>query len=132
MGSNHPRSTRRRLALYVGSFECRTGKQLNCGVLTERYLRNQTGNLDGAIEDVLEHFVYEPRKCTANPQDIPFFLSTRLTTVDTVPDETSKTNAKVDQVYESTEESDPAKVLKRYENRAAELAAEFEESMVRF
>jgi len=93
---------------------------------------NQTGNLDGAIEDVLEHFVYEPRKCTANPQDIPFFLSTRLTTVDTVPDETSKTNAKVDQVYESTEESDPAKVLKRYENRAAELAAEFEESMVRF
>jgi hypothetical protein len=88
--------------------------------------------LDGAIEDVLEHFVYEPRKCTANPQDIPFFLSTRLTTVDTVPDETSKTNAKVDQVYESTEESDPAKVLKRYENRAAELAAEFEESMVRF
>mmetsp|Transcript_12029 Transcript_12029/g.23459 ORF Transcript_12029/g.23459 Transcript_12029/m.23459 type:complete len:180 (-) Transcript_12029:275-814(-) len=41
---------------------------------------NQAGNLDQGIEDASEHFVYVPRKCTVNAQDIAFFLSTRLAT----------------------------------------------------
>ena len=88
-------------------------------------LKNQTVNLDRSVEDVLEHFVYLPKQSTANPQDIPFFLSTRL----------ADANA---EAKESSEEAhpfgqeDPVKVVARYENRAAELATEYEENMVRF
>eukprot|EP00588_Corethron_pennatum_P009940 CAMPEP_0194266908 /NCGR_PEP_ID=MMETSP0169-20130528/1645_1 /TAXON_ID=218684 /ORGANISM="Corethron pennatum, Strain L29A3" /LENGTH=188 /DNA_ID=CAMNT_0039007683 /DNA_START=27 /DNA_END=593 /DNA_ORIENTATION=+ len=40
---------------------------------------NQAKNLDAeAIDDVLEHFVYIPKRCTANPGDMPNFLSTRI------------------------------------------------------
>lgn len=82
---------------------------------------NQTANLDRNIDDVMEHFVYVPKQSTANPQDIPFFLSTRLETpADTAAVEDAKTPA------------DPVQQLAAYENAAARLATEYEENMVRF
>mmetsp|Transcript_42466 Transcript_42466/g.128862 ORF Transcript_42466/g.128862 Transcript_42466/m.128862 type:complete len:139 (-) Transcript_42466:322-738(-) len=87
---------------------------------------NQAGNLDAGIEDVMEHFVYVPKKCTANAQDIPFFLSTRLAdaaqsdSVDTVADGVPG------------RDGDPVKILREYESRAAGIASEYEEKMVRF
>ena len=43
-------------------------------------IQNQAGNLDQGIEDASEHFVYVPKRCTVNAQDMAFFLSTRLVT----------------------------------------------------
>jgi hypothetical protein len=94
--------------------------------------QNQTGNLDRSIEDLFEHFVYVPKKSTANPQDIPFFLSTRL-------EESASINPSdpfggMDDEYEGNDKTlrDPVQVLSRYENTAAQLAAEYEENMTRF
>ena len=78
---------------------------------------NQTVNLDRSIDDVMEHFVYVPKQTTANPQDIPFFLSTRL-------EPTQDTTEAIP--------GDPVQNLAKYEDRAAKLAAEYEENMVRF
>lgn len=83
-------------------------------------LQNQTVNLDKSIDDVLEHFVYQPKQATANAQDIPFFLSTRL----------ADTEEKVSEDIFGNK--DPVQLVARYENRAAELANEYEENMVRF
>lgn len=84
---------------------------------------NQTANLDRSIEDVMEHFVYVPKKSTANPQDIPFFLSTRL-----------EANADADgQTQDEVKfKGDPVQQLVKYESFAAQLAADYEDSMVRF
>lgn len=87
--------------------------------------QNQTNNLDKSIDDVLEHFVYLPKQSTANPQDIPFFLSTRL--ADAAGGETAQVEP--EDIFGN---KDPVQVVARYENRAAELAAEYEENMVRF
>mmetsp|Transcript_840 Transcript_840/g.2337 ORF Transcript_840/g.2337 Transcript_840/m.2337 type:complete len:166 (+) Transcript_840:162-659(+) len=114
---------------------------------------NQSSNLDKCIEPVLEHFVYVPKKCTANPQDIPFFLSTRLATdaqkqkADTAAasgadkdgtkkeggeEEDGETGSSVDVAMAETEIKDPVKALKDFENVAAELAADYESKMMRF
>jgi hypothetical protein len=94
---------------------------------------NQTANMDKSIEDVMEHFVYLPKQSTANAQDIPFFLSTRLET-STADDATS--SQKKQQEQSSQEgiviQGDSAQVLSKYEHRAAELAQEYEDDMVRF
>jgi hypothetical protein len=81
---------------------------------------NQTANLDRSIDDVMEHFVYLPKQSTANPQDIPFFLSTRL-------------EMPGDDAIGSTEEAasnsfkgDPVEKLTEYERNAAKLAAQYE------
>jgi hypothetical protein len=88
---------------------------------------SQTGNLDNSIDDVLEHFVYLPKQSTANPQDIPFFLSIRLGEPNTTPDdETPKGNDVL------TETADPVQILIKYENRATQLAKEYVENMIRF
>jgi len=58
---------------------------------------NQTSTLDNSIEDVMEHFVYLPKRATANPQDIPFFLSTKLdssTSDDRTTSSTKKSSSK--------------------------------------
>lgn len=94
---------------------------------------NQTGNMDRSIEDLMEHFVYVPRKSTANAQDIPFFLSTRLETPNedsaaAAPDAANEDEPKRTFVLAK----DPVRHLSAYENRAAQLVAEFEESTVRF
>jgi len=81
---------------------------------------NQTSNLDVAIQDVWEHFVYLPKQATANPGDIPFFLSTRLES----PEEDSANN--------KLEVEDPVQQLAQYEKNAAKLVKEYEENMVRF
>ena len=83
--------------------------------------------MDRNIEDVMEHFVYLPKQSTANAQDIPFFLSTRLETPAT--DETTSSKAANDKEKES---GNPTQLLAQYENRAAQLATEYEENMVRF
>eukprot|EP00980_Cylindrotheca_fusiformis_P004346 scaffold923_cov85-Cylindrotheca_fusiformis.AAC.4 len=77
---------------------------------------------------VKEHFVYQPKQSTANAQDIPFFLSTRLET--TVGDNAA---TKPDEEEKGVNiEGDPVQVLSRYENRAAALAQEYEDEMIRF
>jgi hypothetical protein len=105
------------------------------------FSQNQTGNLDQAIQDAAEHFVYVPKKSTINPQDIAFFLSTRLVAAAAGDDVDDKNNHE-DASKENGEKSnpscslvggdDPFKRLRRYETKTAELAAEFEEGMVRF
>lgn len=96
---------------------------------------NQTANLDKSIEDVMEHFVYLPKQSTANAQDIPFFLSTRLETA-TADDAALAKRKPADQQAEeeegSTIQGDPVEVLAKYERRAAELAREYEDDMDRF
>ena len=94
---------------------------------------NQTSTLDNSIEDVMEHFVYLPKKATANPQDIPFFLSTKLDS--SASDErlpTSTKKKKDSTVQDLLALGDPVQVLSKYEEQAAKLAHEYEEEMVRF
>mmetsp|Transcript_33720 Transcript_33720/g.36339 ORF Transcript_33720/g.36339 Transcript_33720/m.36339 type:complete len:147 (-) Transcript_33720:44-484(-) len=99
---------------------------------------NQTSTLDNSIEDVMEHFVYLPKRATANPQDIPFFLSTKLdssTSDDRITSSTKKSLSKKKKnttVYELIALGDHVQVLSKYENKVAKLAQEYEENMVRF
>jgi len=89
---------------------------------------NQTNNLDRSIEDVMNHFVYEPRKATVNPQDIPFFLSVRL-----VDDTSAGDKEKIQEGDKmDAEMSNPVALLANYERDAADLASHFEENMIRF
>lgn len=92
---------------------------------------NQTSNLDKSIEDVMEHFVYVPKQSTANAQDIPFFLSTRLET-STADDRANSKKKGQSEQSEPEIVGDPVQVLSRYEKRASELAQEYEDDMVRF
>mmetsp|Transcript_15385 Transcript_15385/g.23009 ORF Transcript_15385/g.23009 Transcript_15385/m.23009 type:complete len:145 (+) Transcript_15385:210-644(+) len=89
---------------------------------------NQTNNLDRSIEDVMNHFVYEPKKTTMNPQDIPFFLSVRLLD-DTNASELEKMQ---DGGEADVEMKNPVAFLTKYEKDAADLANHFEETMNRF
>ena len=100
---------------------------MNSRKLSFPYPQNQTATMDRNIEDVMEHFCYLPKQCTANAQDIPFFLSTRLETP--AAEETAATKAAQEKEKGADE---PTKLLAQYENRAAQLAAEYEENMVRF
>eukprot|EP00751_Fragilariopsis_kerguelensis_P050891 CAMPEP_0171040222 /NCGR_PEP_ID=MMETSP0736-20130129/44536_1 /TAXON_ID=186038 /ORGANISM="Fragilariopsis kerguelensis, Strain L26-C5" /LENGTH=147 /DNA_ID=CAMNT_0011487481 /DNA_START=75 /DNA_END=516 /DNA_ORIENTATION=- len=99
---------------------------------------NQTSTLDNSIEDVMEHFVYLPKRATANPQDIPFFLSTKLdssTSDDRITSSTKKSLSKKKKnttVYELIALGDHVQVLSKYENEVAKLAQEYEENMVVF
>lgn len=100
---------------------------------------NQAGNLDQGIEDSSEHFVYVPKKCTVNAQDVAFFLSTRLVTAAGGENSNGKEGGaggdddvgglSSSQYYGGEE---PATRLRRYEGQVAELASEFEDGMVRF
>jgi hypothetical protein len=93
---------------------------------------NQAFTLDNSIEDVMEHFVYLPKQSTANPQDIPFFLSTKLDSsmMDEKSITASQNKKKASQEFEIP--GDPIHVLSKYEDRASKLAHEYEEEMVRF
>lgn len=75
----------------------------------------------------MNHFVYEPKKATMNPQDIPFFLSVRL--VDGANGEESNAD---EVVISKSNTNSPQAILTKYEKDAAEVAREFEENMVRF
>mmetsp|Transcript_4019 Transcript_4019/g.6114 ORF Transcript_4019/g.6114 Transcript_4019/m.6114 type:complete len:143 (+) Transcript_4019:100-528(+) len=90
---------------------------------------NQTNNLDQSIDDMMNHFVYEPRQSPTNPQDIPMFLSVRLVDDGNTMDIESK--VKEDRSAE-TDVGNPSEVLTQYEEKSADLANEFEESMVRY
>jgi hypothetical protein len=87
---------------------------------------NQTVNLDKSIDDVMEHFVYLPKQATANPQDIPFFLSTRLE----LPGDDS--GGHTEDASTLNVKFDPVERLTKFERNAAKLAAQYEENMVRF
>jgi hypothetical protein len=103
---------------------------------------NQTMTMDKSIEDVMEHFVYLPRQPTANPQDIPFFLSTKLdsSALDerTVPPTSSSSiNSLIKSRRRCTMDDlsaleNPVLVLSTYEAGAAKLVSKYEEEMVRF
>ena len=87
---------------------------------------NQTVNLDRSIDDVMEHFVYVPKRATLNPQDIPFFLSTRLESPADTEQGTDETTAA------RSFKGDPVQQLIEYEKNAAKLVTEFKEHMVPF
>lgn len=89
---------------------------------------NQILHVDTTIDDMMEHFVYVPQRATANPQDIPFFLSTRLET----PPTTTKTTADDDADIQESGSTNAAQHLIDYENYAAKLVQQYEQSMVRF
>lgn len=86
---------------------------------------HQTVNLNNSIDDIMEHFVYVPKRATANPQDIPFFLSTRLETPTTLDDSSDPSRTEVDT-------SRAVQHLMDYEKLAAQLVEHYEEKMVRF
>jgi hypothetical protein len=91
---------------------------------------NQATSMDRAIDDVFEHLVYVPRKSTANAQDIPFFLSTRL---ETPPENDRDVSLMLETLGDISQVRDPVQQLARFEGDAARLAAEYEETMmVRF
>ena len=69
-----------------------------------------------------------PKQSTANAQDIPFFLSTRLET--SGPDDPPTENEQSQELKEI--EGDPVQVLSRYEAKAAALVQEYEDEMVKF
>lgn len=93
---------------------------------------NQTVNMDRSIDDMMEHFVYVPLKATANAQDVPFFLSTRLETVA----DSSGSDSNIGEESSTMEFlkgiRDPVQHLARYEKQAADAASEYEQGMVRF
>lgn len=106
---------------------------------------NQTGTLDRSIEDVLEHSVYVPKQSPANPQDIPFFLSTRLAPQENTEKEKitgllseeeeedgSISEEQQQQQQDGASHDDAFQILTRYEKRAAQIANEYYENMVRF
>jgi hypothetical protein len=103
--------------------------------------------LDAGIEDASEHFVYVPKKCTVNAQDIAFFLSTRLAMAASGDNKKKRKNNNnrvdgkdghgVDSSSSLSSKTlyggeEPAKRLRRYENQVHELASEFENGIVRF
>lgn len=73
----------------------------------------------------MEHFVFLPKQATANPQDIPFFLSTKLD----IPQDIAAVEENEKPI---TEGGDPVTVLSRYEAMVAEVVQEMEEDPVRF
>lgn len=93
-------------------------------------------NLDATIEDASEHFVYVPRKCTVNAQDVAFFLSSRLVAAAGEEEAAGGGPAEGGDGGDADAErcggEEPATRLRRYEGAAAKLAAEFEDGMVRF
>lgn len=131
---------------------------------------NQAYHLNSnGIDDVLEHFVYQPKKCPANPQDVPFFLSTRLADAPVpVTSEEEEEEGKVEKKETNDSnnsnnnnknkknvdgdnkdgdkhstskrkansagliEEDPTKLLRIYEEKASQMASEYEHAMVRF
>lgn len=108
---------------------------------------NQCMNMNASIDDVMEHFVYLPKKATANPQDVPFFLSTRLEDETGAAAAASAADEKIEDIgggaaaaavdssippFALTTDDDPVELLTAYEKRAARMAAEFEQKMVRF
>lgn len=89
--------------------------------------------MDNSIEDVTEHFVYVPKQSTANAQDIPLFLSTRLEAAGVDDANPAKKKRKADTEDDTfTIKGDPVEVLAKYEARASELAREYEEDMEKF
>ena len=123
---------------------------------------HQTTTLNASIDDVMAHFVYLPKQPTANPGDIPFFLSTKLDPLldETTPQDTARPDddddedeekAPGDQQKTTTNKTnkrkrtttsvpdlvhtlgvDPVRFLAHYEEQAATVVHDYEEAMLRF
>jgi len=89
---------------------------------------NQTGSMDGSIDGVWEHFVYVPKLSTANPQDIPAFLSTRLEAlVQQLPN-----NKEAASPIVMTDDDTPLTRLAAFGKNAEKIQTAYEDTMVRF
>lgn len=94
---------------------------------------NQAGNMDEVIEDVLEHFVYLPKKVTANPGDIPLFMSSKLAPVSGMEVlDVSANEARKKSKMDHGQGKDLIEKLDRYEKSVEKLANHFEEAIVRY
>jgi hypothetical protein len=91
---------------------------------------NQIVHVDTTIDDVMEHFVYVPQRATANPQDIPFFLSTRLETPPTITTQPGSEEEEDENLQLAS--ANATQLLIDYENHAAMLVQQYEKNMVRF
>ena len=86
--------------------------------------------------------MYVPQKSTINPQDIAFFLSTRLVTAasgENQEDQNNQTGVPIGTGDDQNKKcsnlfggEDPVKRLRSYETKTAGLAAAFEEGVIRF
>jgi hypothetical protein len=102
----------------------------------------QIVQVNTTIDDMMEHFVYVPQRATANPQDIPFFLSTRLETPSTVATTTTPattTTSTISDIDGTTTAAmgtnhfhNTVQHLTDYETYAAQLVQQYEQTMVRF
>ena len=75
----------------------------------------------------MEHFVYQPKKSTANAGDIPFFLSTRLADA---PTASSKEETNESNNFDTVD--DPERLLQNYENLVSDITIKYENSITRF
>lgn len=122
------------------AIECSSGEFLNPAILYSQNIspvtifipqKNQAGSLDDCVEDLLEHFVYVPKKSTTNPQDVPVFLSSRLAAP--AGDETKKKSQVQEEAIEVIDRmGQPVAHLNQYESHSRDLVVEFETSLVRF
>lgn len=107
--------------------------------------QNQTINVDQGIEDALDHFAIEPKKCLANPVDVPFFLSVRIVDDEVVDadgnvesggaganNSIGAANSGMNNKNENQNRKNPVQHIYQYEQDAAKFARDFEENMVRF
>lgn len=101
-----------------------------CGRLNTAF--NQVGCLDDCIDDVLEHFVYVPRKPVMNPQVIPEFLSSRVELGSSVKHEGDNAENASRDLQSIEEIRKPEVVLQRYETQAKGLALKLDQNRIRF
>jgi hypothetical protein len=93
---------------------------------------NQAGSLDDCIDDVLEHFVYVPKKSVMNPQDIPVFLSSRVELGNSA--QHTGEDAESSELFSQTIEKihKPEALLQQYETQSRRLVSKLEQNLLRF
>eukprot|EP00815_Leptocylindrus_aporus_P012264 CAMPEP_0116065650 /NCGR_PEP_ID=MMETSP0322-20121206/9904_1 /TAXON_ID=163516 /ORGANISM="Leptocylindrus danicus var. apora, Strain B651" /LENGTH=146 /DNA_ID=CAMNT_0003552035 /DNA_START=43 /DNA_END=483 /DNA_ORIENTATION=+ len=92
---------------------------------------NQANNLDNNIEDVLEHFCYLPKRVTANPGDIPLFLSSKLAPFPGM-ELSTKGDAAKRKVEDNEDMKEPVKKLREYESRVSSIVTKLESDIQRY
>ena len=104
-----------------------------------RLSQNQTIYVDQGIEDALDHFAVEPKKCLANPSDVPIFLSVRIVDTEITASSTGENTSEISNIIneQHTGKNDTAlrsstEHVYQYERDAAKFAREFEDNMIRF
>ena len=82
----------------------------------------------------MDHFAIEPKKCLANPADVPLFLSVRIVDEEINADSKLEGGAYGGNMTknENRNKRNPVDHIYQYEQDSAKFAREFEENMVRF